>query len=169
MGGHEGRSWGLRPGAWRTCWRRSQWVDRVWLRAVSWRGATNRHKKREVPGKGRHRRVERRERQHWGRTNGKLLGPVGWGSPNKSFAVAETGLSLFLYAAALLKGPRLPSLLALVTPLLRWKVSCRREREAGAVGSVSLKRAQQDCTSRDMEDSIEDGACICSGWGRIIT
>ena len=60
---------------------------------VSCRGAIT-IKKREVSEKGRWRRVETWGGQDWKGTNGKLLGLVGWGSPNKSFAVAGIGLSV---------------------------------------------------------------------------
>lgn len=62
--------------------------------------------------------METWEGQDWDATNEKLLGLVGRGSPNKSFTVARTGLSVFLYIVALLKGHCFLIVWALVTVLL---------------------------------------------------
>ena len=55
------------------------------------------------PGWGRGGEVETWEGQDWKGTNGKLLGLVGWGSPNKSSAAAPIGLSVFFSGGSIIR------------------------------------------------------------------
>lgn len=64
----------------------------------------------------------------------------------KSFAVAGTGLSVFLYMVSLLNGQCFLSVLALVIPLLltygSWKLHATRSDRHRAFVSVSLEQPQ---------------------------
>lgn len=97
--------------------------------------------------------METWEGQDWEGTNGKLLGLVGWGSPNKSFTLAGTGLNVFLYIVALLEGHCSLSLLALCSSLYDSAKAAGRlhvtlgVRGTEQLGLFHLSKHKQDCTS----------------------
>lgn len=86
---------------------RASAVDRVWHVSPELQRCNN-PDNREVPGKGGPGwgwggEVETWEGQDWKGTNGKLLGLVGWDSPNKSSAVAPIGLSVFFSGGSIIR------------------------------------------------------------------
>ena len=86
---------------------RASAVDKVWHVSLELQ-RYNHPKTREVPGKGGPGwgwggEVETWEGQDGEGTNGKFLGLVGWGSPNKSSAVVPIGLNVSFSGGSIIK------------------------------------------------------------------